>query len=97
MWDGVARRLPLSYKNRDVSFLVVRRRVEAPCTSLGVVAYGAHGERLFERIGGLEVAKQLWVSVDGRRRGWSDRRDLFQDERAVRDGVEEALEPLLRN
>jgi hypothetical protein len=97
MWDGVARRLPLSYKNRDVAFLVVRRRVEAPCTSLGVVAYGAHGERLFERIGGLEVAKQMWVSDDGKRRGWNERADLFQDKKVLRDGVEEALEPLLRN
>ena len=97
MWDGVARRLPLSYKHRDAAFLVVRRRVEAPCTSLGVVAYGAHGERLFERIGGLEVAKQMWVSDDGHRRRWNDREDLFQDEKALRDGVEEALEPLLRN
>ena len=97
MWDGVARRLPLLYKNRDVAFLVVRRRVEAPCTSLGVVAYGPHGERLFERIGGLEVAKQMWVSDDGKRRGWNDREDLFQDKKVLRDGVEEALEPLLRN
>jgi len=93
-WDGVARRLPFSYKNRD-PFLVARQGVVAPCTSLGVVAYGPHGERLFERIGGLEVAKQMWV--DGHRRGWNDREDLFQDENALRSGVKEALYPLLTN
>ena len=97
MWDGVARRLPLLYKNRDAAFLVARRGVYTSCTSLGVVAYGAHGERLFERIGGLEVAKRMWVSDDGHRRGWNDREDLFQDAKALRSGVEEALQPLLRN
>jgi len=97
MWDGVARRLPLSYKNRDVAYLVARRGVYASCTSLGVVAYGPHGERLFERIGGLEVAKRMWVSDDGHRRGWNDREDLFQDQAALRSGVKEALYPLLRN
>ena len=97
LWDGVARRLPLDYRNRDAFFLVVRRRVEAPCTSLGVIAYDARGERLFERIGGLEVAKRMWVSDDGHRRRWEDRDDLFQDERALRSGVEVALQPLLRN
>jgi hypothetical protein len=96
-WDGVTRRLPLEYRHRDVRFLVVRRRVEAPCTSLGVVAYDARGERLFERIGGLEVAKRMWVSDDGHRRRWEDREDLFQDQRALQSGVEVALEPLLRN
>ena len=97
MWDGVARRLPLSYKNRDAAFLVARRGVYASCTSLGVVAYGPHGERLFERIGGLEVAKRMWVSDDGHRRGWNDREDLFQDQSALRSGVKEALYPLLRD
>ena len=97
MWDGVARRLPLSYKNRDAAFLVARRGIYASCTSLGVVAYGPHGERLFERIGGLEVAKRMWVSDDGHRRGWNDREDLFQDQSALRSGVKEALYPLLRN
>ena len=97
MWDGVARRLPLDYRNRDAFFLVARRRVEAPCTSLGVVAYDARGERLFERLGGLEVARRMWVSDDGHRRRWDDREDLFQDEQALRSGVEVALRPLLRN
>jgi hypothetical protein len=96
-WDGVARRLPLSYKNHDAAFLVARRGVYASCTSLGVVAYGPHGERLFERIGGLEVAKRMWVSDDGHRRGWNDREDLFQDQKALRSGVAQALQPLLRN
>jgi len=93
-WDGVARRLPFSYQNRD-PFLVAQRGVSAACTSLGVIAYGPHGERLFERIGGLEVAKRMWV--DGHRRGWNDRDDLFQDENALRSGVKEALYPLLTN
>lgn len=97
MWDGVTRRLPFLYKHRDVNFLVVRRGIEAPCTSLGVIAYGPHGERLFERIGGLEVAKRMQITDDGRRRSWSSREDLFQDARALRSGVQVALLPLLRN
>lgn len=95
-WDGVARRLPLFDKHRGAAFRA-RRPIYTSCTSLGVVAYGAHGERLFERIGGLEVAKRMWVSDDGRRGGWNDREDLFQDAKALRNGVEEALQPLLRN
>jgi hypothetical protein len=96
MWDGVARRLPFA-RHRDAANLLVRRGVQAPCTSLRVIAYDARGERLFERVGGLEVAKQVILARDGSGGSWSDRDDLFQDPRALRDGVEVALGPLLRN
>jgi len=96
-WDGVTRRLPLEYRNRDSMFLVVRRGIQAPCTSLRVIAYDARGNRLFERLGGLEVANRMRIEDDGRRRSWSERSDLFRDPQALRDGVQVALAPLLRN
>jgi hypothetical protein len=51
-WDGVTRRLPFDPRHRDAT-LIARRCVEAPCTSLRVIAYDARGERLFEGVGGL--------------------------------------------
>jgi hypothetical protein len=95
-WDGVTRRLPLEYRHRDSMFLVARRGLQAPCTSLRVIAYDARGNRLFERLGGLEVAKRMRIEDDGRRRSWSERSDLFQDPQVLRDGVQIALRPLLR-
>ena len=97
MWDGVTRRLPFAQRNHDPGFLLTRRGIQAPCTSLRVIAYDARGERLFERIGGLEVARQVSYERNGSGGRWSDRDDLFQDARALRDGVEVALEPLLRH
>jgi hypothetical protein len=96
MWDGVTRRLPFSQRKPAADFLLSRRGIQAPCTSLRVIAYDARGERLFERLGGLEVARQVTLTRDGSGRSWSDREDLFQDPRALRDGVEVALGPLLR-
>jgi len=97
MWDGVTRRLPFAQRNHDPGFLLSRRGVQAPCTSLRVIAYSDRGERLFERIGGLEVAKQVSYERNGSGGRWTDRDDLFADSHALRDGVEVALQPLLRN
>jgi hypothetical protein len=93
-WDGVTRRLPLDPRQRDAGFLLARRGVEAPCTSLRVIAYDARGVRLFEGLGGLEVASRL--HLDGGRGSLRERSDLFQDAGALRDGVHVALRPLLR-
>jgi hypothetical protein len=94
-WDGVTRRLPLDYKYRNNPILEVRR--QAPCTSLRLIAFDEDGHRLFERVGGLEVASRMRIDEDSLRGTWSDRADLFQDSKALREGVEAALRPLLRN
>jgi hypothetical protein len=95
MWDGVTRRLPLETRHRADVLLPVRRGIATPCTSLRVIAYDAAGHRLFERVGGLEVANRL--SLDGGTGTWGERDDLFQDPKALRQGVQVALGPFLRN
>lgn len=94
-WDGATRLLPLDYKYRNNMILEVRR--QAPCTSLRLIAYDADGNRLFERVGGLEVASRMRIDEDSLRGTWSARADLFQDPKVLRDGIETALRPLLRN
>jgi hypothetical protein len=95
VWDGVSRRLPFQSQKHGEFFLDRRVRRTA-CTSLYVIAFDAQGRRLFERVGGLEVASRLQQLDNGQGR-WSERTDLFQDPDALRPGVQLALRPFLRN
>lgn len=95
VWDGVSRRLPFHSETHG-DFFMERRVRRTPCTSLYVIAFDARGRRLFERVGGLEVASRLQQLADGRGR-WTERTDLFQDPDALRPGVRIALRPFLRN
>jgi len=92
-WDGVARRLPLEFEHGDVQHLDARRRFQAPCTSLRVLAFGRDGARLFERYGGLEVSAR--VRIESGRWRWEPRDDLFQNRGDLEEGARIALHPLL--
>jgi hypothetical protein len=95
VWDGVSRRLPFQSSKHGQVFMERRVR-RTPCTSLYVSAFDAQGRRLFERVGGLEVASRLQQLDNGQGR-WAERKDLFQDPDALRPGVQLALKPFLRN
>lgn len=96
-WDGVRRQVPVDAAHRHDVLMPMRRGMRTPCISLRVVAYDAHGSRLFERTGGLEVANRLTIANSGSYGSWSARDDLFQDPEALRRGVQVALRPFLRN
>jgi hypothetical protein len=95
VWDGVSRRLPFQSEKHG-EFFMQRRVRRTPCTSLYVIAFDAQGRRLFERVGGLEVASRLQQLDNGQGR-WTERTDLFEDPDALRPGVQLALRPFLRN
>ena len=96
-WDGVRRGLPVDARGPYDMLPSFRRGAKTPCVSLRVIAYDANGTRLFERVGGLEVANR--ISFEGEAGGghWSKREDLFRDDKALRQGVQLALGPFLRN
>lgn len=92
-WDGVLRRVRVQFQDHKDSHLPLRG-IEAPCTSLRVLAYTPEGARLFDRRAGLEVVYDFEVSPGLQ---VIPRGDLFRDDRTLREGVQQALAPLLRD
>ncbi|HKA14433.1 MAG TPA: hypothetical protein VKH41_05410 [Myxococcota bacterium] len=96
-WDGVKRSVEKTGSGfgPDGPARLVRGEVRA--VSLKVFAFSAEGEKVFEGIGGLDLVDRLRAPGDG----YQDyavevREDLFGDEHMVREGVELALDGLVR-
>lgn len=96
-WDGVERRIERIGESNDGGFELDSGSIEAP--SLAVFAFSSDGDKLFQGVGGLDLAHRL---VFPPKRGsqalrWTFelRDDLFSDPALLREGVAVALDPLL--
>lgn len=90
-WDGVVRRIPLEAGDPEIEPPGLAGSFEA--SSLRVSVFDPWGERLFERVRGLEPLES--VRFDGTRLRYAERSDLFRDEALLQEEVRLVFEPLI--